>query len=83
MRVTRRRRMCGSLGRHSSKVMQTGRRRTVRGCDERRGRTGRPLCLTHAPNESVDPTEIASMALTEALFLQRYAAVRGSDKVEL
>src|SRR3954452_4718746 len=28
-----------------------------------------PQCLIHAPNESVDPTEIASMALTEALFL--------------
>jgi hypothetical protein len=28
----------------------------------------------HAPNESVDPAEIADMALTEALFLQRYAA---------
>ncbi|HEY8308029.1 MAG TPA: hypothetical protein VIG79_15260 [Lapillicoccus sp.] len=36
-----------------------------------------PLCLIHAPNESVDPTEIATMALAEALFLQRYAgAVR-------
>ena len=32
-----------------------------------------PLALIHAPNESVDPTEIASMALAEALFLQRYA----------
>ena len=36
-----------------------------------------PLSLIHAPNESVDPAEIAAMALTEALFLQRYAAVRG------
>ena len=36
-----------------------------------------PLTLIHAPNESVDPAEIAAMALTEALFLQRYAAVRG------
>jgi len=36
-----------------------------------------PLALIHAPNESVDPAEIASMALTEALFLQRYAALRG------
>jgi len=36
-----------------------------------------PLALIHAPNESVDPTEIAAMALTEALFLQRYAATRG------
>jgi acetylornithine deacetylase/succinyl-diaminopimelate desuccinylase-like protein len=35
-----------------------------------------PLTLIHAPNESVDPAEIAAMALTEALFLQRYAAVR-------
>ncbi len=33
-----------------------------------------PLCLIHAPNESVDPSEIESMALAEALFLQRYAA---------
>lgn len=32
-----------------------------------------PLALIHAPNESVDPTEIANMALSEALFLQRYA----------
>jgi cysteinylglycine-S-conjugate dipeptidase len=36
-----------------------------------------PMCLIHAPNESVDPTEIANMALVEALFLERYAtAVR-------
>jgi acetylornithine deacetylase/succinyl-diaminopimelate desuccinylase-like protein len=35
-----------------------------------------PLALIHAPNESVDPAEIAAMALTEALFLRRYAAVR-------
>ena len=33
-----------------------------------------PFCLIHAPNESVDPTEIENMALVEALFLQRYAA---------
>jgi acetylornithine deacetylase/succinyl-diaminopimelate desuccinylase-like protein len=33
-----------------------------------------PQALIHAPNESVDPQEIADMALTEALFLQRYAA---------
>ena len=31
-----------------------------------------PLCLIHAPDESVDPTEIASMALAEALFLRHY-----------
>jgi len=30
----------------------------------------------HAPNESVDPDEIATMALTEALFLRRYASAR-------
>jgi acetylornithine deacetylase/succinyl-diaminopimelate desuccinylase-like protein len=35
-----------------------------------------PMALIHAPNESVDPAEIAAMALTEALFLQRYAAIR-------
>jgi acetylornithine deacetylase/succinyl-diaminopimelate desuccinylase-like protein len=34
-----------------------------------------PLALIHAPNESVDPREIANMALAEALFLQRYATV--------
>ncbi|MER7909650.1 dipeptidase [Streptomyces sp. NPDC096068] len=32
-----------------------------------------PGCLIHAPNESVDPSEIEHMALTEALFLSRYA----------
>lgn len=31
-----------------------------------------PLTLMHAPNESVDPREIAGMALAEALFLSRY-----------
>jgi acetylornithine deacetylase/succinyl-diaminopimelate desuccinylase-like protein len=31
-----------------------------------------PHALIHAPNESVDPTEIAAMALAEALFLQHY-----------
>ena len=35
-----------------------------------------PMTLIHAPNESVDPAEIAAMALTETLFLQRYAAAR-------
>ena len=35
-----------------------------------------PLSLIHAPNESVHPEEIADMALTEALFLQNYAAAR-------
>jgi acetylornithine deacetylase/succinyl-diaminopimelate desuccinylase-like protein len=33
-----------------------------------------PRCLIHAPNESVDPTELERMALTEALFLRRYGA---------
>jgi acetylornithine deacetylase/succinyl-diaminopimelate desuccinylase-like protein len=33
-----------------------------------------PTALIHAPNESVDPTEIRTMALAEALFLQRYAS---------
>ena len=36
-----------------------------------------PTALIHAPNESVAPSEIQSMALTEALFLQRYATARG------
>jgi acetylornithine deacetylase/succinyl-diaminopimelate desuccinylase-like protein len=32
-----------------------------------------PLAHIHAPNESVDPGEIARLATAEALFLQRYA----------
>ncbi|WP_194833882.1 dipeptidase [Nocardia sp. XZ_19_369] len=32
-----------------------------------------PKCLIHAPNESVDPSEIEHMALAEALFLLNYA----------
>ncbi|WP_030750983.1 dipeptidase [Streptomyces griseus] len=32
-----------------------------------------PGCLIHAPNESVDPSEIERMALAEALFLRSYA----------
>ena len=32
-----------------------------------------PQALIHAPNESVDPFEIAHLATAEALFLQRYA----------
>lgn len=35
-----------------------------------------PLALIHAPNESVDPSEIESMALSEALFLQEYASLK-------
>ena len=33
-----------------------------------------PKCLIHAPNESVDPSEIEHLALAEALFLLNYAA---------
>jgi acetylornithine deacetylase/succinyl-diaminopimelate desuccinylase-like protein len=32
-----------------------------------------PKCLIHAPNESVDPSEIEHLALAEALFLESYA----------
>jgi acetylornithine deacetylase/succinyl-diaminopimelate desuccinylase-like protein len=32
-----------------------------------------PKSLMHAPNESVDPSEIENMALVEALFLENYA----------
>ena len=39
--------------------------------------TEEPQALIHAPNESVDPREIAAMALAEALFLQRYAGGSG------
>ncbi|HYI34393.1 MAG TPA: hypothetical protein VEX88_13115 [Glaciibacter sp.] len=35
-----------------------------------------PAALIHAPNESVAPSEIQSMALAIALFLQRYATLR-------
>ncbi|GIM92215.1 dipeptidase [Paractinoplanes toevensis] len=35
-----------------------------------------PRCLIHAPNESVDPSEIENMALVEALFLKNYAGRR-------
>jgi cysteinylglycine-S-conjugate dipeptidase len=31
-----------------------------------------PLCLIHAPNESVDPQEIERLATAEALFLSRF-----------
>jgi len=37
-----------------------------------------PLCRIHAPNESVDPTEIENLAVAEALFLER--VVRASDR---
>ena len=36
-----------------------------------------PAALIHAPNESVAPSEIESMALAEALFMQRYATAKG------
>lgn len=32
-----------------------------------------PLCAIHAPDESVDPSEIVGAAVAEALFLSRYA----------
>ncbi|MBM7502815.1 dipeptidase [Agromyces aurantiacus] len=35
-----------------------------------------PLALIHAPNESVDPTEIERLAVAEALFLHAYAEAR-------
>jgi acetylornithine deacetylase/succinyl-diaminopimelate desuccinylase-like protein len=35
-----------------------------------------PKCLIHAPNESVDPSEIEHVALAEAIFLQNYARAR-------
>jgi len=35
-----------------------------------------PKSLMHAPNESVDPTEIENMALVEAIFLEKYAESR-------
>jgi acetylornithine deacetylase/succinyl-diaminopimelate desuccinylase-like protein len=37
-----------------------------------------PQCLIHAPNESVDPSEIERMALVEALFLQKYARAKSA-----
>ncbi|MGK2319270.1 dipeptidase [Gordonia rhizosphera NBRC 16068] len=33
-----------------------------------------PQCLIHAPNESVDPSEIENMAIAEASFLKEYAS---------
>jgi hypothetical protein len=35
-----------------------------------------PGCLIHAPNESVDPSELERIALTEALFLSRYRSTQ-------
>ncbi|MEV0477811.1 hypothetical protein AB0I50_49825, partial [Streptomyces prunicolor] len=35
-----------------------------------------PRCLIHAPNESVDPSEIEHMAHVEALFLREFAKAR-------
>ena len=35
-----------------------------------------PLCLIHAPNESVAPSEIENMAVVEATFLQNYAGAK-------
>jgi cysteinylglycine-S-conjugate dipeptidase len=36
-----------------------------------------PKCMIHAPNESVDPSEIEHMALAEALFLRELATTGG------
>jgi hypothetical protein len=38
-----------------------------------------PRSLIHAPNESVDPAEIAAMALAEALFLRDYRLERNPN----
>jgi cysteinylglycine-S-conjugate dipeptidase len=35
-----------------------------------------PKCLIHAPNESVDPSEIEHLAIAEALFLENYGGLR-------
>ena len=35
-----------------------------------------PLALIHAPNESVDPSEIERLALSLAMFLRDYATTR-------
>jgi acetylornithine deacetylase/succinyl-diaminopimelate desuccinylase-like protein len=37
-----------------------------------------PGTLIHAANESVDPKEIEHIALSEALFLERFRAAAGS-----
>jgi hypothetical protein len=37
-----------------------------------------PAALIHAPNESVAASEIKSMALAEALFMQRYSRASSS-----
>lgn len=36
-----------------------------------------PLALIHAPNESVDPSEISAVAESLALFLKHYATQSG------
>ena len=40
-----------------------------------------PKCLIHAPNESVDPSEIENIALSEALFLEKYAKAAAGERV--
>jgi cysteinylglycine-S-conjugate dipeptidase len=37
-----------------------------------------PLCLIHAANESVEPSEIEHQALVEVLFMQNYARARSA-----
>ena len=39
-----------------------------------------PRCLIHAPNESVDPSEIEHLALAEALFLAELRAGRAMTR---
>ncbi|MCE4267433.1 dipeptidase [Rhodococcus globerulus] len=38
-----------------------------------------PQCRIHAPNESVDPSEIENLAYAEALFLSRFESRAGSS----
>jgi cysteinylglycine-S-conjugate dipeptidase len=41
-----------------------------------------PLCLIHAPNESVDPSEIERLAVAEALFLRSYATTGAAGRAD-
>ena len=57
-------------------------RRDLPGGRDLPARGGGAKCLIHAPNESVDPSEIEHIALTEALFLTGYSTGRrGSPAV--
>jgi cysteinylglycine-S-conjugate dipeptidase len=37
-----------------------------------------PLCLIHAANESVGPSEIENLAFAEAVFLQTYSDAKSA-----